>query len=70
MQSIPVSEMEKMIAAAEVDLERASENYEKFLVASEGKGRCAVAGRAGKAAVPTMLLSRIMLQASYTLPTP
>ncbi|GAB4822169.1 hypothetical protein N2152v2_009215 [Parachlorella kessleri] len=31
--------MEKVIAASEDDLERATQNYERFLLASEGKGR-------------------------------
>ncbi len=37
--SIPVSEMENMVAAAQVELERATQNYEKFVMANEGKGR-------------------------------
>lgn len=40
LQSIPVSEMEKMVAAAVADLESATQCYERFVLANEGKGRC------------------------------
>ncbi len=42
VQSIPVSEMEKMIGASHAELERATQNYEKFLLANEGKGRSGI----------------------------
>lgn len=39
LQNIPVSEIEEIIAASWDDLERATQNYERFLMAHKGKGR-------------------------------